>query len=207
MNSREIWMTVHLRCRDIFGSRGEDLEQHIRALRRYARALVGDSADADDLVQETLKRALIYIGRGQEIRHVRAYLLTMLHNVRVDMVKSQIRAAEVLTSNDDLPLATMPPQNDQVTLKQVSEAVERLPEGQREVILLIGLEGMGYKETAEILGLPIGTVMSRLSRARRALKDDLQVETVEIEAQVLRTEPGQVGRNSRLTANGYGRAA
>lgn len=201
-------MTSPLQDQEIFGTGGRDLESHIRALRRYARVLVGDTADADDLVQETLKRALTYVSRGQEIRDVRAYLLTMLHNVRVDMVKRRNRTKEVSTSNEDIPLATMPSQNDSLVLKQIAAAVERLPEEQREVLLLIGLEGMGYRETAEILGLPIGTIMSRLSRARSALKSALQLDGVlEIEAAVVYLGSGGSLAKSTRQSGHIGRAA
>lgn len=201
-------MTSLSQKQEIFGTGGQDLESHIRALRRYARALVGNTADADDLVQETLKRALTYVSRGQEIRDVRAYLLTMLHNVRIDMVKRQSRTREVLTPSEDIPLATMPSQNDSLVLRQVSEAVDRLPEEQREVLLLIGLEGMGYRETAEILGLPIGTIMSRLSRARSALKNALQLDgIIEIEAAVVRMGPEGSTTEAPSKSGQFGRAA
>jgi len=201
-------MTSLSREQKIFGTGGQDLESHIRALRRYARALVGNTADADDLVQETLKRALTYVSRGQEIRDVRAYLLTMLHNVRIDMVKRQNRTREVSTPSEEIPLATMPSQNDSLVLRQVSESIERLPEEQREVLLLIGLEGMGYRETAEILGLPIGTIMSRLSRARSALKSALQLDgIIEIEAAVVRMGPERSTTEARRESGQIGRAA
>lgn len=201
-------MASQIRKQEIFGVGGQDLESHIRALRRYARALVGDTADADDLVQETLKRALTYVSRGQEIRDVRAYLLTMLHNVRVDAVKRRNRAAEVPTPHEDMPLATMPSQNDSLVLREVSLAIERLSEEQREVLLLVGLEGMGYKETAAILGLPIGTIMSRLSRARSALRSALQLDgVIEIEAAPFHMGSGRFIAKARRESGQIGRAA
>lgn len=196
-------MTQRMQRHKVFGSDNKDLEDHIRALRRYARALIGDTADADDLVQETLRRALTYIGRGREIRDVRAYLLTMLHNARVDLFKQQKRAGQSLPLEDGPQLAEMPRQNDNVAMKRVAEAIACLPEEQREVLLLVGLEGMGYRETAEIIGSPIGTVMSRLSRARLALKNALEWEgTIEVEAMVVCGRPGRTIAEANHV-NGY----
>jgi RNA polymerase sigma-70 factor (ECF subfamily) len=148
----------------------KELEDHIRALRRYARALIGNRSDADDLVQETLRRALTYLSDGREIRNPRAYLLTMLHHVRVDHVKRLIR------NNDQIPLdeMVMPsvPASQLLRLecRDMAAAIEALPIEQREVLLLVCLEGLSYQETADMVGSPIGTVMSRLSRARNALR-------------------------------------
>ncbi len=156
-------------ARDWSLSRAE-LEEHMRALRRYARALIGNRADADDLVQETLRRALTYLSDGREIRNPRAYLMTMLHHVRVDHAKRATR------SNDQIPLdelvmpAVPPAQLMRLECRDLAAAIEMLPVDQREVLLLVGLEGMSYRETADLVGSPIGTVMSRLSRARMALR-------------------------------------
>lgn len=154
----------------------KELEDHIRALRRYARALIGNRSDADDLVQETLRRALTYLSDGREIRNPRAYLLTMLHHVRVDHVKRLIR------NNDQVPLDEMvmplvpPSQLLRLECRDLAAAIEALPIEQREVLLLVCLEGLSYQETAQAVGSPIGTVMSRLSRARTALRRALSEE-------------------------------
>lgn len=155
---------------------GPELEDHIRALRRYARALVGNSADADDLVQETLKRALTYLSDRKEIRNLRAYLLTMLHHVRIDHAKREA------WTRDQVPLeAVSTPgiaasQLARLECRELGKAIQALPDGQREVLLLVCLEGLSYHETAELMDIPIGTVMSRLNRARTALKQMLTAE-------------------------------
>lgn len=177
--------------RDIFGTDPRELDQQIRMLRRYACALVGNLADADDLVQETLKRALTYSDRGAEIRNLRSYLLTMLHNVRVDSVKRQIRAGDPVDLDETLPLAITPSQNDYLVCKEVTDAISSLSADQREVLLLVGLEGVSYRDAAEILAVPVGTIMSRLCRGRRALREALGYENVEIEAAVLTCRPGR----------------
>lgn len=155
---------------------GDLLEQHIRALRRYAYALVGGAPIADDLVQETLARAILYLrqnrarsGEQREIRNLRSYLLTILHNVRVDHIKSDRRQGELLPLEEQ-QLATPATQIGRLECNEVATAINDLPEEQREVLLLIGLEGLSYQEATEILDVPLGTVMSRLNRGRNAVK-------------------------------------
>lgn len=157
---------------------GKELEEHIRALRRYARALMGSSADADDLVQETLKRALTYLPEGKEIRNLRAYLLTMLHHVRIDHAKRAIRNRDQVPL-DEINAPSVPAsQLHRLECRELSEAIDRLPAEQREVLLLVCLEGLSYQETADLVGTPIGTVMSRLSRARSSLRRTLSADAV-----------------------------
>lgn len=152
-----------------------ELIGHIQALRRYASALVGNHADADDLVQEALKRALVYFDGSREIENLRAYLFTILHNVRIDMLKQKMRAGAQVPV-DDVPLvADGASQGDRLACRQIVEAIRHLSDEHREVLLLVGLEGMSYRETAEILGIKMGTVMSRLSRARTALREMLDL--------------------------------
>ncbi len=157
----------------------QELEEHIRALRRYALALVGNSVIADDLVQESLKRALTYQRDGQEIHNLRSYLLTILHHVRIDYIKSERRRGETLSLGNDMQLSIPAPQLDHIECREVAEAIRTLPEDQREVLLLVGLEGVSYQEATEILGVPLGTVMSRLNRSRNAIKSRLGWREVE----------------------------
>lgn len=143
----------------------------IPRLRRYARGLTGDAARADDLVQDTLERALLK-GRLWRPGNLRAWLLTMMHNVFVN----QYRAAGAMDfrSPEDLPeVAVRPQQLDGIELRELERALQQLSPEQREVLLLVTLEDMSYEDTARILGTPIGTVMSRLSRARERLRQVL----------------------------------
>jgi RNA polymerase sigma-70 factor (ECF subfamily) len=140
----------------------------IPRLRRYARALAGDAARADDLVQDTLERALVK-GRLWRPGNLRAWLLTLMHNVFVN----QARAARPLDyyGDDDPPeLAVRAEQQDGLELRDLDRALQRLPAEQREVLLLVGLEDLSYAEAARVVGAPLGTVMSRLSRARDRLR-------------------------------------
>jgi RNA polymerase sigma-70 factor (ECF subfamily) len=152
-----------------------ELIEHIRALRRYSRALAGSHADADDLVQEALKRALVYLDGTRRIDNLRAYLFTILHNVRVDALKKQMRAGTEVPVEDAVIASNAAAPSERIACREAMEAIHRLSEEHREVLLLVGVEGMSYREAAEILDLPIGTVMSRLSRARAALREMLDL--------------------------------
>ena len=140
----------------------------IPRLRRYARALVHDRAAADDLVQDTLERAWIKFHLYRDGTDLRAWLFTVMHNVHVNRLRA-VRATDVL--DDEMPeMAQRAAQGDALLVRDLDRAILRLPEEQREVLLLVALEDMSYDEVARALGIPIGTVMSRLSRAREKLR-------------------------------------
>lgn len=178
----------------------DDLESHIRALRRYARALTANPDDADDLVQETLKRALTYLDSGGEIRNLRYYLLTILHHARIDHAKRESRGGEHLPFDACLFLASGPIQADRMVCSEAMDAINRLPEEQRAVILLIGLEGLAYQEVAHVLQIPIGTVMSRLSRARKNLRKILRLDDISVDFVSTQLEGGFVPEPARRGA-------
>ena len=140
----------------------------IPRLRRYARALVGDRATADDLVQDTLERAWAKLHLYRRGTDLRAWLFTVMHNVHVN----RVRAARITDPlEDEMPeLAQRAPQGDALMVRDLDRAITRLPAEQRAVLLLVTLEEMSYEQVAATLGIPIGTVMSRLSRARDKLR-------------------------------------
>jgi RNA polymerase sigma-70 factor (ECF subfamily) len=146
----------------------ERLVELIPRLRRYARALVGDRASADDLVQDTLERAWAKLHLYRRGTDLRAWLFTVMHNVHVN----KVRATRVTdTLEDELPeLAQRASQGDALLVRDLDRAIARLPSEQRAVLLLVTLEEMSYEDVARALGIPIGTVMSRLSRAREKLR-------------------------------------
>jgi RNA polymerase sigma-70 factor (ECF subfamily) len=146
----------------------ERLVELIPRLRRYARALVGDRASADDLVQDTLERAWAKLHLYRRGTDLRAWLFTVMHNVHVN----KVRATRVTdTLEDELPeLGQRASQGDALLVRDLDRAIARLPSEQRAVLLLVTLEEMSYEEVARALGIPIGTVMSRLSRAREKLR-------------------------------------
>ena len=146
----------------------ERLVELIPRLRRYARALVGDRAAADDLVQDTLERAWSKLHLYRRGTDLRAWLFTVMHNVHVNKVRAT-RATDPL--EDEMPeLAQRASQGDSLMVRDLDRSISRLPAEQRSVLLLVTLEDMSYDEVARTLGIPIGTVMSRLSRAREKLR-------------------------------------
>ena len=152
-----------------------ELVAAIPRLRRYARVLTGDAARADDLVQDTLARAWEKRRLWQAGTDLRAWLFTVMHNVYVNQL-ALIRRDEANVSLDadttgfawQLPVRGN--QVDRVELLEVVEQMGRLTADQREVLLLAAVEEMRYEEIAALLAVPIGTVMSRLSRARDKLR-------------------------------------
>jgi RNA polymerase sigma-70 factor (ECF subfamily) len=153
------------------------LEEEIPRLRRYARALTRNSVRADDLVQDTLARALRKEHLWQRGTNLRAWLFTILHNQNVNEVRRAARDAQVANLQDwseSLVATTDPTASRQ--LRELERALGELPDEQRQVILLVGLEGMSYEEAAAVLDVPVGTIRSRLSRGREALRELMDME-------------------------------
>jgi RNA polymerase sigma-70 factor (ECF subfamily) len=154
-----------------------EIEAEIPRLRRYARALTRDVIAADDLVQDSLARALGKLHLWQEGTDLRAWLFTILHNQYVSHIRRAVREGIAVGLGDNEPLLTRPaPQAHRLELRDLERAIAKLPAEQRTVILLIGLEGMRYEEVAAILDVPVGTVRSRLSRGRKTLRKLMDVE-------------------------------
>jgi RNA polymerase sigma-70 factor, ECF subfamily len=148
-----------------------EIEAEIPRLRRYARALTRDVVAADDLVQDCLTRALGKLHLWQRGTDLRAWLFTILHNQYVNHVRRAVREGAAVGLSDNEPLLTRAPQQGQrLELRDLDRAIAKLPEEQRSAILLVGLEGMRYEEVAAILDVPVGTIRSRLSRGREALR-------------------------------------
>jgi RNA polymerase sigma-70 factor (ECF subfamily) len=144
-----------------------EIAAHIPRLRRYARALAGDSHRADDLVQDTLERALTKFHLWRHGSDLRAWMFAIMHNVFINQLKARRELALDDAVEDGLQSA---PQSDPLELRDLDTALRRLPMEQREVLLLVGLEQLSYAEASQALGVPVGTVMSRLSRGRERLR-------------------------------------
>ncbi len=147
------------------------VEPLIPALRRYARSLLRNASAADDLVQDCLERA---VSRWHERRaegNARSWLFTILHNLAVNRLRQTARRGPHVAIEDagEIAFAQAPAQEDSLRHKELMGALNSLPEDQRSVLLLICVEDLTYAEAAQVLGIPIGTVMSRLSRARERL--------------------------------------
>lgn len=152
-----------------------ELSEHLPRLRRYARALTGNRHAADDLVQDTVERALNKVALWRPDSRLDAWLMTLMHNIFVNQLRTT--AARPTDSLEALPTepATRATQCDAIEVRDIHGALAQLSAEQREVLLLVTLEEYSYDETARILDIPVGTVMSRLSRARdrmRQLIDD-----------------------------------
>ncbi len=153
------------------------LRELIPRLRRFARSLAREPAAADDLVQATLERALTHGHERRDGEALQAWLFSVLYRRFVDDYRRTARWRRIarLFSADEEAQAPTPEQV--FDARTALAGFARLPAEQRALLLLVSVEGLGYREAADVLGIPIGTVMSRLSRARQALRaaDDDQV--------------------------------
>lgn len=149
----------------------DDLIAHIPRLRRYARALTGDGSRADDLVQDSLERALSRFTLWPP-RDLRPWLFSIMHNLFVNQVR---RPNPIEYREDPGEYDGRAQSMDGLELRDLDAALQRLPQEQREVLLLVALEELSYAEAARVLGVPQGTVMSRLSRGRDRLRSLLAV--------------------------------
>jgi RNA polymerase sigma-70 factor, ECF subfamily len=151
-----------------------ELVAAIPRLRRYARVLTGDATRADDLVQDTLARAWEKRRLWRAGSDLRAWLFTIMHNVHVNQLALARREAANVSLDAEGGQSWEPPvranQLDRVELMELVQQMGRLPIEQREVLMLAAVEELRYEEIATVLAVPIGTVMSRLSRAREKLK-------------------------------------
>jgi RNA polymerase sigma-70 factor (ECF subfamily) len=151
------------------------VEPAIPALRRYARALVRDRATADDLVQDCLERAISHWNQRRE-GDPRPWLFTILHNLAVNQFRRSARRGRHIAideaSEDDFGQDAV--QEQKLMYQDVLDRLARLPEEQRAVLLLVAVEDLSYDDTARVLDIPIGTVMSRLSRAREKLQQEIE---------------------------------
>jgi RNA polymerase sigma-70 factor, ECF subfamily len=148
-------------------------EAEVPRLRRYARALLRDSDRADDLVQDTMVRGLEKLHLYQPGTNLRAWLFTMMHNQYVNSVRRSARRGHAINV-EKVTLGVHPSQIGRLELRDLERAIASLPHEQRTTLLLIGLEGLKYEEVAQICDVPVGTVRSRLSRARTALHQKLE---------------------------------
>jgi RNA polymerase sigma-70 factor (ECF subfamily) len=148
----------------------DQLEACVPALRRYARALTRSADLADDLVQDCLERALSRRGLFRPSGPVRAWLFTILLNLHRNALRASHRRGERVDF-DTIPEPSTPaPQPGHIALAEMARAIDTLPLEQKEALLLVTLEGLAYSEAAAILKIPQGTLMSRLGRARAALR-------------------------------------
>lgn len=149
----------------------DEIEESVPALRRYARALTRNADRADDLVQDCLERAI----RKQALWKPTGPLKGWLFRILLNLYRNELRTSR--RRGDHVPVETLlvepavaPAQPGRIALSEMARAIDTLAAEQREALLLVVLEGMSYAEAAESIGIPIGTLMSRLGRARAALR-------------------------------------
>lgn len=152
------------------GITGELLASRIPRLRRYARALTRNAEAADDLVQDCLERAWRKAHHWEIGTDLRAWLFTVMHNVHVNTLRRPQPETEPMEHDDYLDSRPQPADAG-LNLRDLERGLARLSAEQREVLLLVCLEEMPYEQVAAVVGVPIGTVMSRLHRARERLRD------------------------------------
>jgi RNA polymerase sigma factor (sigma-70 family) len=163
--SRRLWEN------DAMADMAHLIEPVIPALRRYARTFVRGAADADDLVQDTLERAISRWHQRRSDGETRTWLFTILHNLAVNHLRRAARRGREVPLDDagESDVGVPSTQEDALRRDDILGAVGQLPDDQRSVLLLVSIEDVTYAEAARILDIPIGTVMSRLARARERL--------------------------------------
>lgn len=147
------------------------LEAEIPALRRYARALVRDNGRGEDLLQDCLERALSRRHLFLRPSNLRGWLFRIMHNLHLNNLRTARRRPLDLGLEDAASAAIPADQIPHVEIAETFAAFDRLPTEQREVLLLVVVEGNSYREAARMLGVPAGTIMSRIARARQQLRD------------------------------------
>jgi RNA polymerase sigma-70 factor (ECF subfamily) len=159
---------------------------YIPQLRRYARALTSDYTAAEDLVQDTLERAWKRLALWRSGTNLRAWLFTIMHNIFVNQARTEPHKQHQNPDHAALYGWSSRTPEDRLELEDLNKALRRLSTDQREVILLIGLEQLSYDEAAKVLGIPIGTVMSRLSRGREQLRTMMSGSTATSQLKVVK---------------------
>ncbi len=157
----------------------EDLLASIPNLRAFAVSLAGNSERADDLVQETLMKAWAKFDTFQEGTNLRAWLFTILRNEFYSQVRKRGREVEDAEGTYAARLASQPAQNGHMDMSDFREALAQLPADQREALILVGASGFSYEEAADICECAVGTIKSRVSRARTRLGELLALESGE----------------------------
>lgn len=151
----------------------EAIEAEIPYMRRYARALTGKADAADDLVQDALERAVARFEQFRPGTNLRAWLFTILRNLKCDQHRRVTRrGSEVPIEDAPDGVSTRATQTDQLHLRDFRRAFARLSESHRQVLALVALEGMNYEQVAGILGVELGTIKSRVFRARESLRHE-----------------------------------
>lgn len=155
----------------------EDVIQLVPSLRAYARGLHRRSDEADDLVQETLLKAISNADRFQPGTNLRAWLFTIMRNTFLTNIRKRIRESPGESECASATLVTHPTHASYIEAQRVLAAIGRLPEHYREILVLVVVVGESYEDAAVICNCAVGTVKSRVNRARRLIIEDLGIES------------------------------
>ncbi|WP_323781409.1 RNA polymerase sigma factor [Leisingera sp.] len=161
----------------------EELTEHLGALRAFALSLTRNSAAADDLVQDTLIKAWTNIEKFKPGSNMRAWLFTILRNTFYSLRRKRKREVEDADGSLALALASKPDHDGRLNMRDFMQAFDQLPDSQREALTLVGAGGFSYEEAAETCGVAVGTIKSRVGRARASLVNLLHLkdgETLEL---------------------------
>src|SRR6202022_742363 len=157
----------------------DDILASVPSLRAFAISLSGNGDRADDLVQETLLRALANIDSFQPGSNLPAWLFTILRNLFRSDYRKRRREVEDDDGSYAETLKSQPEQSGRLEFAELPGALAKLPADQREALILVGASGLSYEEAADICGCPIGTIKSRVNRARSRLAELLSIESVD----------------------------
>jgi RNA polymerase sigma-70 factor (ECF subfamily) len=161
------------------GTVREDLLAAVPSLRAFAISLCGNVDQADDLLQETLYRALANINSFQPGTNMSAWLFTILRNLFRSDYRKRRREVEDADGSYAESLKSYPEQEGKVEFEELREALKKLPSDQREALILIGASGFSYEEAAKICDCAVGTIKSRVNRARTRIAELLSIDGVE----------------------------
>lgn len=153
---------------------------HISGLMRYALALIGNYTGAEDLVQDTLQLALKNHQQWDKNRSLRPWLHRIFHKQFIELQHPEKTSPVPDVNPEEILSAIAPARKDLVAMRDLLAALIKLPAEQKEVLLMVSLEGMEYREVSEIIEVPLGTVMSRLHRARQHLRASLDTISEEL---------------------------
>jgi RNA polymerase sigma-70 factor (ECF subfamily) len=183
----------------------QELVALIPRLRRFARGLTGSAADADDLVQAACERALARAQQWTPGTRLDSWVFRIVHTVWLDELRSRKVRAVDAAADPDMEIGDDGRSRTEatLTLAAVRRFIGELPEEQRAVLLLVTVEGLAYKEAADALGIPVGTVMSRLSRARAALVE--RMEGGGVHGDGTKSAAGPLTDGDRGSGGGFGR--
>ena len=170
-------MTLRVRAGSKMDEKRAAILAELPRLRRYARALMRDRDAADDLVQDCVERALNRLDNWQSGDNPRRWLFTIMHHLFVDQLRRVRRRGESvpLAAEADKSFAMQPSQMESLQAREVLEALQAIAPDRRAALVLVAVEGLTYAEAATVLGIPAGTLMSRIARAREELRAELEL--------------------------------